>query len=120
MPNFSIFWSLDLIACNSYFCQGSSIFKDPENRKIWHFPLEKFLVHGANANSKGLPVGGALRAPIKNVYRNITAAISEKRVFTFHSLIGSTDGLEKHVGAVSETRSPARSPRNEYMLIRVI
>ena len=59
-------------------------------------------------------------APFGGRLSMLTAAISEKRVFTFHSLIGSTDGLEKHVGAVSETRSPARSPRYEYMLIQVI
>ena len=60
-------------------------------------------------------------APFGRRLSMLTAAIiSEKRVFTFHSLIGWTDGLKKHVGAVSETRSPARSPRYEYMLIQVI
>ena len=59
-------------------------------------------------------------APFGRQLRMSIAAISEKRVFTFHSLIGWTDGLKKRVGAVSETRSHARSPRYEYMLIQVI
>ena len=76
IANFSSFcWSLELISFKPYFGQSSFTFKELEKFAIFfHFTTKSLIQHGTNnANSKGLPVGGALRAPIKNVYRSMSS-----------------------------------------------